>query len=142
MSHPLVTLGTVPNVATDPAAAEQAFLEEVLRGMASLCSDDAAGPTPGDLTLPLGMSAWIVRAAIGLPDAHEALMRLRSALVSASGLELRQEPVPLRVADPKTAICTLAEYLFGLVRRAARHAGRTPVELAESVLVGGSFATS
>lgn len=96
-------------------------------------------PTPeeleaGDLTLPLGLSAWIVRAAIGLPDAYDALLRLRRALLVASGLDLRSEPVPLRVGDQRIALRSLGAYLFGLVGRAARHAGMTPVELAEVTL--------
>lgn len=124
------------SVASDPARSEEAFVSEVVRGMAAL---NPEAPTPeelesGDLTLPLGLSAWIVRAAIGLPDAYDALLRLRRALLDASGLDLRSEPVPLRVGDQRIALRSLGAYLFGLVGRAARHAGMTPVELAEVTL--------
>jgi hypothetical protein len=135
---PLRHTGVVPIALPDQTPAEQAFVTEVVRGMAALGGD---GPIPeeqvarGDLTLPLGLSAWILRAAIGLPDAYQAMLRLRRAIVDAAGLDLRSEPVPLRVADQRIALCTLGAYLFSLVGRAARHAGMTPVELAEDVLV-------
>ena len=123
-------------VAPDQGLSEQAFVSEVVRGMAAL---SAEGPRPddveeGDLTLPLGLSAWIVRAAIGLPDAYDAMLRLRKAIVVSGGLELRSEPVPLRVADQRIALRSLGAYLFGLVGRAARHAGVSSVELAEAAL--------
>jgi len=92
---------------------------------------------PGELTIPLGLSAWIVQAAIGLPDAFGVLLSLRAALVSAAGLPPAEEPVPLRVADHATALHSLGTYLFELFGRAARHCGATPIELAERVLALG-----
>ena len=123
-------------VAPDPALAEQAFVTEVIRGMAALCGG-GPGPedeTTGDLTIPLGLSAWIVRASIGLPDAFDSLLRVRRAVVVASGLDLRSEPVPLRVGDSRAALRSLGAYLFGLVIRASRHAGVPPTELADMTL--------
>lgn len=102
-------------------------MTEVVRGLASLRGAD----DPADLTIPLGLSAWIIRASIGLPDAYEAMMRVRDTLLETSGIDRRTEPVPLRVADPKAALRSLGSYLYGLVGRAARHAGLAPVELAE-----------
>lgn len=127
----------MPTTAPDPVLSEQAFVSEVLRGMATLNGDEARPEEiveTGNLTLPLGLSAWIVRAAIGLPDAYDAMLRLRGALVRAAGLDLRSEPVPLRVGDSRIALCSLGAYLFGLVGRAARHAGMSPTELADAAL--------
>jgi len=126
----------VLTVAPDPALAEQAFVTEVARGMAALCGGEVftEDENSGDLTIPLGLSAWIVRAAIGLPDAFDSLLRLRRAVLDVSGLDLRSEPVPLRVGDPRAALRSLGAYLFALVHRAAHHAGMTPLELAEATL--------
>ena len=135
MSHPLVTLASVPEAAVDPAAAERAFIREVICGMAALQAEPAPPRRSGDLSIPLGLSAWIVRASVELPDAYEALLRLRRTVVSVSGLDLVSEPVPLRLPDPKAALCSLGSYLYELVGRAARQARLSPVELAERTLV-------
>jgi hypothetical protein len=89
---------------------------------------------PGDLSIPLGLSAWIVRASVDLPDAFEALLRLRTGVLAVSGIDRATEPVPLRVGDPRAALRSLGSYLYDLVGRAARHARLTPVELAERTL--------
>lgn len=124
----------MPDAALEQSRAEAAFVSEVLRGMAAL-SRPGDPPDSGDLTIPLGLSAWIVRASIGLPDAYDALLRLRGALLDASGLDRASEPVPLRIAEPHAALKSLGAYLFGLVDRAARHRTVTPVELAEETLM-------
>src|SRR5579863_2532107 len=100
-------------VAPDPAQAERSFVTEVVRGMAAMCeSDTAPDEARGDLTIPLGLSAWIVRSAVGLPDAYDLLLGLRRALLTVSGLDLRSEPVPLRVGEPRTALRSMGAYLF------------------------------
>lgn len=138
MLHPFVTLANVADVAYDQGSAELAFLGEVVRGLAVLRGEaerQAAGRhTKDDLSIPLGLSAWIVRAAMDLPDAYDALLRLRRAVVEAAGLDRLREPVPLRVADPRAALRSLGAYLYDLVGRAARHAGVSPVEVAERTL--------
>ncbi|MHB8681595.1 MAG: hypothetical protein ACYDA2_05825 [Acidimicrobiales bacterium] len=123
----------MPDVALEQGEAETVFVTEVLRGMAAL-TRPGDPPAGGDLTIPLGLSAWIVRASIGLPDAYDAMLRLRSALLEASGLDRISEPVPMRFAEPQAALKSLGAYLFGLVDRAARHRGVTAVELAEEAL--------
>ena len=138
MSHPLATLGSVPETAIDPAAAERAFIREVICGMAALRAEAKPVRRGGDLTIPLGLSAWIVRASVDLPDAYDALLRLRRSVVDVSGLDRASEPVPLRLPDPKAALCSLGSYLYELVGRAARHAGVSPVELAERTLASGA----
>ncbi len=116
--------------------AELSFVAEVVRGMATLRGEGEPeeAEQAGDLAIPLGLSAWIVRAALDLPHAYEALMRLRRQVLFASGLDMASEPVPLRVGDPRVALWSLGSYLYDLVGRAARHAEVTPVELAERTL--------
>lgn len=122
--------------ATDPALARRAFAEEVLHGIAALqAADRAPGALePGELTVPLGLSAWITRAAIGIPDAYHVLSSVRALVIVAADLPPAEEPVPLRVADHVTALQILGTYLFELFGRAARHCGAEPVELAERAL--------
>jgi hypothetical protein len=136
VSQPLATLGLVADPARDPALAERAFVAEVVRGMASLRGGDA-GPRrhiEDDLAIPLGLSAWIVRAAVDLPTAYDSLLTVRRAVVEASGLDTRTEPVPIRLPDPPAALRSLGAYLYDLVGRAARHAGLEPLQLAERTL--------
>ena len=117
----------------EPVVSEAAFVSEVMRGLATLWIH--GGPAEEeDLSVPLGLSAWIVRAGIGLPDACDALLDLRSALLEVSGLDRRTEPVPLAFGDPRLALRTVGGYLFGLVGRAAAHSGMHPVALAEAAL--------
>jgi hypothetical protein len=125
----------VPDAAVDPVVAERTFMAEVVRGLATLRGDEPDEPLPpGDLAIPLGLSAWIVRASVDLPDAFDALLRLRAEVLAVSGLDRASEPVPLRVGDPRAALRSLGSYLFDLVGRAARHARLSPVELAERTL--------
>ncbi len=128
--------GLVAEPAVDPLVVEQGFLREVVCGLAALHTA-SAGPvhdTEDDLSVPLGLSAWIVRAAVDLPDAYDALLRLRRALVDASGLEGRREPVPMRLRDPRAALRNLGAYLYELLGRAARHAGLSEIEISEAAL--------
>jgi hypothetical protein len=125
----------VPDAAIDPVLAERSFVAEVARGLATLRGEEPLqAMAPGDLAIPLGLSAWIVRAALELPDAYEALLRLRAEVLDVSGLDRTTEPVPLRVGDPRAALRSLGSYLYDLVGRAARHARLSPVELAERTL--------
>ena len=89
---------------------------------------------PGNLTVPLGVSTWMVRSDIDLAQACEAMLALRTAFLAVSGLDQRSEPVPLLGGDRKTSVLTLAVYLDGLVDRGARMAGTTRTELAEAAL--------
>lgn len=112
---------------------EAAFVAEVMRGMATLWMH--GGPVDDeDLSVPLGLSAWVVRGGIGLHDACDALLDLRAALLDVSGLDRHSEPVPLAFGDPRLALRTVGGYLFGLVGRAVAHSGLHPVALAEAVL--------
>ncbi len=48
------------------------------------------------------------RGRIRVETARDAMLELRAALLSASGLDERTEPVPLLVADPVAATISLA----------------------------------
>ena len=127
--------GFVPDAAIDPVLAERTFVAEVVRGLATLRGEEAyEPPSPVDLAIPLGLSAWIVRASVDLPDAFDALLRVRAEVLAVSGLDRASEPVPLRVGDPRAALRSLGSYLYDLVGRAARHLGVSPVEVAERTL--------
>lgn len=69
-----------------------------------------------------------------LPGAYDSLLVVRRAVVEVAGLDRSSEPVPLRLPDPRAALCSLGAYLYDLVGRAARHAGLSPVDLAERTL--------
>ncbi len=108
-----------------------AFLREAALGVAGIIPEDL---DPGNLTIPLGLSAWIVRNDVDLTDACAALLALRSAFLRVSGLDQRSEPVPLLGGDRRTSLLTLAVYLDGVLDRGSRRAGMTRTELAEAAL--------
>jgi hypothetical protein len=72
-----------------------------------------------DLTALLCISAWMRRAGAELGDCLHGMLRLRTALVRAAGMDERSEPVPLLHSDQRVALLNLARYLEDLVRRAA-----------------------
>ena len=113
---------------------EAVFAAEVVRGLVTLW--ECGGPLEegDDLSVPLGLSAWIVRAGIGLTDACETLAELRRSLIEVSGLDDATEPVPMHFADQRAALRTMGPYLFGLVGRALAHSGLAAVSLAEATI--------
>jgi len=115
----------------DPVARPFPFASAVARGIARLDDEDRRS---GSLTLALGLSLWMQRGGLGITEAVDALLDLRSSLLEVSGLDRRTEPTPLLAGDPDTAVVGLARYLDDLMARAARAAGRSRVELAEAVL--------
>jgi hypothetical protein len=119
---PIVRLHPVDD---DPA---DRFAHEAIHGLATLVPSDL---TPGNLSLPLGLSLWMRRGRVGTDTACAVLLQLRDALLRVSGLDQRTEPVPLLVNDPGAATVSLAVYLDGLLRRCARHAATTRLDMAE-----------
>ncbi len=101
------------------------------RGIASLEPTDLV---EGNLTLPLGLSAWMRLAGLDLAEARDVLLILRSRLLETSGLDRASEPVPLLAGDERTAVLALAVYLEGLVARASRRAGTSREQSAELAL--------
>jgi hypothetical protein len=108
------------------------FAREAMLGLAVLEPDDL---TPGNLTVRLGLSLWMRRGRLRVETARDAMLELRGALLEASGLDARTEPVPLLLADPVAAIISLALYLEGLLQRAARMTATSRVEVATRALV-------
>ena len=107
------------------------FAHEAMLGLADLESEDL---TPGNLSVPLGLSLWMRRGRIRVETARDAMLVLRSALLEASGLDERTEPVPLLVADPVAATISLAVYMDGLLQRAARMTASSRVDVATRAL--------
>ncbi len=104
------------------------FVHEAMLGLAVLEPDDLAH---GNLTLPLGLSLWMRRGRVRVDAARDAMLELRDALLSASGLDERTEPVPLLLADPVAAVISLALYMHGLLHRAARVAATSRTDMAQ-----------
>jgi hypothetical protein len=107
------------------------FAHEAMLGLADLEPEDLA---QGNLTVPLGLSLWMRRGGIGIEAARDAMFDLRAALLDASGLDERTEPVPLVVADPVAATISLAVYVDDLLQRAARTAATSRAEMARRSL--------
>lgn len=122
---------TEPGPAIETGRKGIAFADELLHCIAQLC---AGGPLEGSLGLCFGLSAWMKRYGVGLDETVEVILRLRSALVSVSGLDEASEPVPLRVTDRAVFVLNLAVYVEGLLRRAAGVLGITPREAADAAV--------
>jgi hypothetical protein len=96
------------------------FSTLALRGLADM---GAACDSEGEFYLDLGVSVWISRSGECLDDAVGVMLAMRTALIKASGLDPAAEPVPFWGADPRRDVLNLADYLRGLIGRAAREAG-------------------
>jgi hypothetical protein len=107
------------------------FAHEAMLGLADLEAEDL---TYGNLSVPLGLSLWMRRGRIRVETARDAMLKLRTALLSASGLDEKTEPVPLLVADPVAATISLALYMDGLLQRAARMTQSSRVDIATRAL--------
>lgn len=101
------------------------------RGLVALDREDLE---EGNLTLELGVTLWMSRAGAGLGAVRATLVELRGALVAASGLDARSEPVPLGAADDRLEVRTLAVYLHHLLERAANRRRCSRAEMAEGAL--------
>jgi hypothetical protein len=108
------------------------FAREAMLGLADLEPEDL---THGNLTVPLGLSLWMRRGRIGIEAARDAMFELRAALLSASGLDERTEPVPLLLSDPVAATISLAVYIDGLLHRATRALATSRIDMARRALV-------
>ncbi|MDR3649247.1 MAG: hypothetical protein P4L20_09165 [Acidimicrobiales bacterium] len=107
------------------------FVQEAMLGLADLEPEDL---THGNLTVPLGLSVWMRRGRIRVETARDAMLELRAAVLSASGLDERTEPVPLLLADPVAATISLAVYMDGLLQRAARMQATSREDIAQRAL--------
>jgi hypothetical protein len=103
----------------------------LVRGLVTLEPDDFP---PANMTLELGLTLWMTRARSDLPAVRRSLFELRQALLEASVLEEKSEPIPLMAGDERKAVLSLAVYVWGLLQRAARSVESPAVALAEEVL--------
>jgi hypothetical protein len=72
-----------------------------------------------DLNAQMWVSTWMFQSGAELVDSLRAMLKLRTAIVRAAGMDERTEPVPLLPADAKVAAVNLARYLEDLMRRAS-----------------------
>lgn len=140
MIHPLATLApgkspehwsravAEPRAIYDKGPMRAEFAGDVVRFLARLAEE---GPVGVSLSLPFGLSASMKRYGLSLDETIRAVLSIRAALLSVSGLDTATEPVPLRVADPVLFVLNLAVYLDGLLGRAARVLGLSPGEAAD-----------
>jgi hypothetical protein len=102
------------------------FATALARGVADFKADDLAYD---GLTVTFGLSAWMRRCSVGFEEAWAGVTMLRSVVLEAGSLDRASEPVPLRAADPRTALVNMTVYLDGLVSRAARTTGSDRSEI-------------
>jgi len=107
------------------------FVHEAMLGLADLEPEDLGH---GNLTVPLGLSLWMRRGRVRVETARDAMLELRAAVLRASELDERTEPVPLLLADPVAATISLALYMDGLLQRAARANATSRAEMARRAL--------
>jgi hypothetical protein len=128
--HLTLVVGTVaaPETAED-GVSELSVAAEVAAVLAG-ATDDVLATAP--LTLPLALSVCMERHDAGTEGLISAMQSLRRAVLAVSGLDLRSEPVPLMAGDPRAVALALAEYLRGLLARAARARAADPDDLASA----------
>jgi hypothetical protein len=96
------------------------FGPTVLRGLADLGPVD---PSSGDLSLELGLSAWMRTHTTSLEEARAVLLEIRLAIVDACDLDEATEPVPFVGRSPRLDVITLISCVSDLLRRGAAEAG-------------------
>ncbi len=104
---------------------------QVLRGLSTIEACDLTG---GNMTLELVVTLWMTKAGCDVATLRQTLLELREVLLESSVLDEATEPVPLVAADERTAVLSLATYLWGLLRRAAASVSSPPATLAEEAL--------
>lgn len=120
-----------PRALFDNEPATTQFAGDVVRFLARLRDE---GPIGVSLSLPFGLSASMKRYGLDLDETARAVLSIRAALLSASGLDAASEPVPLCVSDQVMFVLNLAVYLDGLLGRAARALGLSRGEAADVVV--------
>jgi hypothetical protein len=110
--------------------APQGFGPAVLSGLAELGPVD---PASGDLSLELGVSAWMRSHATTLDDARDLLLDLRHHILEAAGLDEATEPLPFVGRSPRLDVIMLISYVAGLLRRGATASGCSVTTLARRV---------
>ena len=111
-------------------SANPGFGPAVLCGLAELGPVD---PASGDLSLELGVSAWMRFHATSLEEARGMLLDIRLAVLEVAGLDESTEPVPFVGRSPRLDVIMLISYVAHLLRRGAASAGCSVRELAHRV---------
>ncbi len=96
------------------------FAPLVLAGLAELGSSNPFGE---DLSLELGLSLWLHRSGLSVREAVVELRKARRAILTVTGFEEADEPVPLTGRSPRVDLLVLAGYLSHLLRRAGAASG-------------------
>jgi hypothetical protein len=110
--------------------APQGFGPAVLCGLAELGPVD---PSSGDLSLELGVSAWMRSHATTLEEARGLLLVIRRRILETAGLDEATEPVPFVGRSPRLDVIMLISYVAALLRRAAAGSGCSAASLAARV---------
>jgi hypothetical protein len=111
-------------------SAPRGFGTALLCGLAELGPVD---PSSGDLSLELGVSAWMRSHAASLEEARRLLLEMRLLILEVAGMDGATEPVPLVGRSPRSDVIMLISYVAQLLRRGAAGAGCSPSDLAGRV---------
>ncbi len=118
------------------AAYNRDFGPAVLRGLAEF------GPFEPDLTLELGLSAWMRFGGVDLEGARSQMLAVRGAVLEAGEMDTATEPVPFSGRSARLDVLNLAVYLGNLMDRAAckAHCERKHIaeRAAERLVTSGS----
>lgn len=131
--HLTLVVGTFLADDDEEEVSESLVAAEVAAEVAAVlagATDEVLAVAP--LTLPLALSICMQRHDAGTEELIAAMQALRQAVLAVSGLDSRSEPVPLVAGDPRAAALGLAEYLRGLLARAARACAAAPDDLASA----------
>ncbi len=106
------------------------FGTALLYGLAELGPVD---PSSGDLSLELGVSAWMRSHTTSLAEARRLLLEMRLLILEVAEMDGATEPVPLVGRSPRSDVIMLISYVARLLRRGAANAERSPADLAYRV---------
>jgi hypothetical protein len=91
-------------------------------------------PAPGDdLSLELGLSAWLYRSGSSLDQAIDEMFEVRALVLEVAEMDAATEPVPFVGRSSELDLVTMAVYLDSLLARAAHSAELSRSSLARQV---------
>ncbi len=127
--HLRLVVGSLATAPDEDGASEKLVAADVAAVLAG-ATDEVVARAP--LALPLALSVCMQRHDAGTEGLIGAMQALRRAVLAVSGLDPRSEPVLLVAGDQREAALRLAEYLRGLLGRAARACAAAPDDLASA----------
>lgn len=107
-----------------------ALVAAEVAGVLGRASDEVTAVAP--LTLALALSLCMERHDADVAALVDAMQLLRRAVLAVSCLDSASEPVPLVTGDLRSAALGLAEYLRGLISRAAQASAAAPEMVARA----------